>query len=568
MTNLEKQEDEILALQSIFDNKFRLLDENNQYEVLINFDLIEPIVIEFNNKKSLIHYLPSFTLIIHYHDQYPSDYPPSFILSCFYFSKSSLQNLCRKLDNYPFIKSEVCVYDWIELIRQEITNEFTIHTQIDDQLNDPRALNGFLNENIDQIYQYLINYNNEQEEKQFQKKLQTCLICTDILPGIDCIRLHRCGHFYCQSCLNNYVKMTLGNGKFGEKLVCPQNQCQKALLPNEIKQIINDDHLYQRYEKLTLQHALELMNDIIWCPRCQFAVLVGNGDDNLAICDQCHFTFCKKCKETFHFQVMCPKDYLIVQLKLQQQKARGRLLKQQEEERERNRVGEEKDQKRIARQQEKAQIELAKIERGKITSITKKLARQQYREIILDSCEEDILLEKIFAAEQLEASNTQLCPNCRVRIEKNGGCSHMHCSRCNFDFNWSAREEPQLPEVTSLLYHASNTKSVQAIKEKLNANLNLAKSSEQKIDSDQLKENENEQNSKILINNRSLLGSAIIKRVKQCPNSLCNKLNVKIEEDNWIVCNGCLKQFCFSCSQLIDGPRHFEKKCDRYTSFK
>ncbi|CAF0862942.1 unnamed protein product [Adineta steineri] len=267
MTNLEKQEDEILALQSIFDNKFRLLDENNQYEVLINFDLIEPIVIEFNNKKSLIHYLPSFTLIIHYHDQYPSDYPPSFILSCFYFSKSSLQNLCRKLDNYPFIKSEVCVYDWIELIKQEIMNEFTIHTQIDDQLNDPRALNGFLNENIDQIYQYLINYNNEQEEKQFQKKLQTCLICTDILPGIDCIRLHRCGHFYCQSCLNNYVKMTLGNGKFGEKLVCPQNQCQKALLPNEIKQIINDDHLYQRYEKLTLQHALELMNDIIWCPR-------------------------------------------------------------------------------------------------------------------------------------------------------------------------------------------------------------------------------------------------------------------------------------------------------------
>jgi hypothetical protein len=61
--------------------------------------------------------------------------------------------------------------------------------------------------------------------------------------------------------------MSLHNGRFGEKLHCPQNQCQKALLPNEIKQIIQDVHLYQRYERLTLQNALELMNDIIWCPR-------------------------------------------------------------------------------------------------------------------------------------------------------------------------------------------------------------------------------------------------------------------------------------------------------------
>ena len=108
---------------------------------------------------------------------------------------------------------------------------------------------------------------NEQHEKQFRNQLQTCLICTDIIPGIDCIRLHRCGHFYCRSCLNNYVKMTLNNGRFGEKLHCPQNQCEKALLPNEVKQIIQDVHLYEKYERLTLQRALELMNDIIWCPR-------------------------------------------------------------------------------------------------------------------------------------------------------------------------------------------------------------------------------------------------------------------------------------------------------------
>jgi hypothetical protein len=95
----------------------------------------------------------------------------------------SLQNLCSKLDNYAFVKGEVCVFDWIELIKQEIIDELVFDKNLDEQINDPRALNGHLAENIDQIYQYLINYNNEREEKQFRNQLQTCLICTDMISG-------------------------------------------------------------------------------------------------------------------------------------------------------------------------------------------------------------------------------------------------------------------------------------------------------------------------------------------------------------------------------------------------
>jgi len=265
MTNIEKQADEILVLQSIFDKKFRLLDDN-QYEILIEFELMKPITIEFNNKKSTIQYLPPFTLIIHYHDEYPSDEPPSFILSCFYFSKYDLQKLCQKLDNYPF-RGEVCIYDWIDLIKHQINNELIFQTKFQEQQNDPRALNGYTIENVEKIFQYLINYNHEYEDKHFQNQLQTCLICTDIIPGIECIRLYRCGHFYCRICLNNYVQMTLDNGQFGEKLHCPQNQCKQSLLPTEIKQILQNDQLYEKYERFTLQSSLALMNDIVWCPR-------------------------------------------------------------------------------------------------------------------------------------------------------------------------------------------------------------------------------------------------------------------------------------------------------------
>ncbi|CAF3265592.1 unnamed protein product [Rotaria sp. Silwood2] len=136
MANSERQADEILALQSIFDRTFRLTNEN-QYEILIEFDLCTSFTIQLDNKISTVQYLPPLSLIINYHDEYPSDHPPSFILSCFYFSKIDLEKLSQKIDNFWFIRGEVCVYDWIELIKQEITNQFIIRTSFEEQQNDP-----------------------------------------------------------------------------------------------------------------------------------------------------------------------------------------------------------------------------------------------------------------------------------------------------------------------------------------------------------------------------------------------------------------------------------------------
>jgi len=32
------------------------------------------------------------------------------------------------------------------------------------------------------------------------------------------------------------------------------------------------------------------------------------------------------------------------------------------------------------------------------------------------------------------------CPGCNAAIEKDGGCSHMHCSSCGRNFNWQDAE--------------------------------------------------------------------------------------------------------------------------------
>ncbi|CAF4614162.1 unnamed protein product, partial [Rotaria sp. Silwood2] len=57
MTNREKQADEILALQSIFDQKFRLMNKD-QYEILIEFDLSTSFTIQLDDKISSLQYLP------------------------------------------------------------------------------------------------------------------------------------------------------------------------------------------------------------------------------------------------------------------------------------------------------------------------------------------------------------------------------------------------------------------------------------------------------------------------------------------------------------------------------
>jgi hypothetical protein len=92
----------------------------------------------------------------------------------------------------------------------------------------------------------------------------------------------------------------------------------------------------------------------------------------------------------------------------------------------------------------------------------------------------------------------------------------------------------------------------------------IVKTSEEEQEEEEISERKNE-DIKLSIDNRSSIGSIIIKRVKPCPYLSCQKINVKIDRDNWMVCSGCMKQYCFLCGYAFNGTRHFKKKCERYT---
>lgn len=138
------------------------------------------------------------------------------------------------------------------------------------------------------------------------------------------------------------------------------------------------------------------------------------------MCYECRYTFCRRCHEVYHFQAMCPKDEAVEKLRQQQEKERQRIQKKKEE----------------------ALAKLTAMEKEKRSLEEQKLLKEKYRVLVIKLSEQDALLEDFLNAERLDLLNTQQCPHCHVRIEKNGGCSHMVCSQCSRDFTWNDFEKP------------------------------------------------------------------------------------------------------------------------------
>jgi len=147
----------------------------------------------------------------------------------------------------------------------------------------------------------------------------------------------------------------------------------------------------------------------------------------------------------------------------QQEKELHRMGKQQKKEQEKEQLEEHR---RRRREQENALAQLNKIQEEKKPAVAEV---QKYRQIVIDRSEEDGLLEEILTSARIESLHTQHCPNCHVRIEKNGGCSHMHCSRCDHHFTWESIQKSEVFNTNSLLNYSSNNPiPIESIKEELN----------------------------------------------------------------------------------------------------
>ena len=126
---------------------------------------------------------------------------------------------------------------------------------------------------------------------------------------------------------------------------------------------------------------------------------------------------------------MCPKDYALELQKLQQQE------------------------KREQRQQQKQAIlaQCSSIRKQNQFDMEQRIAHQKYRRLVMTLAEQDALLQELLTVQRIDLLDTQTCPKCRAVIEKNGGCSAMHCTRCNTTFAWQALAAPSSSTFTPFL---------------------------------------------------------------------------------------------------------------------
>ncbi|XP_026051274.1 E3 ubiquitin-protein ligase RNF14-like isoform X3 [Carassius auratus] len=148
----------------------------------------------------------------------------------------------------------------------------------------------------------------------------------------------------------------------------------------QVKLLVSKDE-FARYDRLLLQSSLDLMKDVVYCPRisCSMAVMV-EPDSNMGICPACKYPFCTLCKRTYHGLNNCiPTD----------------------------------DDLRMQDEDNSASEEWNKIEE-----------RHAIQRVLDSLCTDWVKV------------NCKQCPCCGTNIEKNMGCNKMTCSVCHGYFCW------------------------------------------------------------------------------------------------------------------------------------
>lgn len=152
MSNTEAQNEEILALQSIYDTKYFIVDRLDppcgRYSA--DVQLVDPFYVVLKNgilssqtesnsnssqngcEELKVEFLPPINLYFEYPEGYPSDSPPAFFLSCSWLSYDQLSYICKQLDNL-WIEGdgEVVLYQWIQFLKEETLSFLSIDRSLD-----------------------------------------------------------------------------------------------------------------------------------------------------------------------------------------------------------------------------------------------------------------------------------------------------------------------------------------------------------------------------------------------------------------------------------------------------
>jgi hypothetical protein len=309
----EEQKSEIETLHMILEDKFEcfhdpdptisfelqiMVDLNPEESVAIHIvvsDEGEPSKLSSSCKATVVesftveHLLPVGLLALLPYD-YPSTSKPVLSLRCPWLSMLQAQLLQAQLNEIvdesdgdtvifqcaSFLQTEAWRFlgleDAIHLVmKPDAPNIFSVQEE-----------EGF---NVEEVRGMIIDYNRREKRRIFTSSIQSCAICLDEKLGKLFEFVFPCNHFYCRNCLSEHCKLHIKEGSV-QNLQCPTPKCPNQLNPSLIKMLV-DDEAYSRYDRLTLQKALDGMSDVVICPikSCQASV-IEDSKDCFALCPE------------------------------------------------------------------------------------------------------------------------------------------------------------------------------------------------------------------------------------------------------------------------------------------
>ncbi|XP_051211976.2 uncharacterized protein [Lolium perenne] len=275
---------------------------------------------DFSYSCSFEH-LPPLILTCLLPQSYPSKEPPYFTVTAKWMDGPSVSQLCEMLDTvWADLPGEEVVYRWIEWIHTSslphlgFDNKITLGPDIPKHKGDSRAISRSLS--LESVIPLMLSYNSRKCHQVFLEDLHMCMICLNQSKGSNFIKLP-CQHLFCVKCMETLCRMHVKDGTFFQ-LVCPDTKCNVSIPPYLLKRLLGKEE-FERWDKLTLEKALDSMSDVVQCPRCAISCL--EDEDSNAQCPKCCFVFCSVCKDPRHPGKLC----LTLEEKLQRQQASGKM---------------------------------------------------------------------------------------------------------------------------------------------------------------------------------------------------------------------------------------------------
>ncbi|XP_055778659.1 E3 ubiquitin-protein ligase RNF14-like isoform X3 [Salvelinus fontinalis] len=410
---LEAQEDELLALASIYSQEFRRTVSGLGGEIRVSLDLPR-----------------DFSVIV----------KAEYILSCKWLSHSQLSAVCKHLDEiWEDTVGNVVLFYWVQFLRDDLLDFLNIQPPLEILVNDqgqatpspegseagdsqgeaegsvvetseaavsldPRALSMLATDT--DLLVHLLDYDERQRLRVFEGQAYDCGIC--LMSKLGSSQYRECGHIYCNECMSEYFTVQIRDGNV-RGLTCPEPECSSTATPSQVKRLVGEE-LFTRYDRLLLQSTLDRMADVIYCARKACAApVVLEPDTTAALCPSCRYAFCTICRKTYHGTSNC--------------KLRANTLLTSGSD-------SAAESSNACVPQTEAGLQGLWEDYASGSEERRMFLEKRYGKHILNTLLEESL------SQGWKGQNSKECPSCRANIQKNGGCNKMACFTCGQYFCW------------------------------------------------------------------------------------------------------------------------------------